>query len=41
MSGGTKTLRIYSKPVFVKAAKLANVTAATPPASGSIPSKGG
>ncbi len=34
MSDGSKVLRVYVKPVLVRAAKLANVTALTPPASG-------
>ena len=37
MSDGTKMLRTYNKPVVVKAAKLANVTAVTPPASDLAP----
>lgn len=36
MSDATKTLRAYSKPVVVKAAKLADVAAGTPPASGLV-----
>jgi hypothetical protein len=36
MSDATKTLRAYNKPVLVKAAQLANVTAVTPPASGPV-----
>jgi hypothetical protein len=34
MSDGSKVLRVYVKPVLVKAAKLASVTAETPIASG-------
>lgn len=33
MSDGSKVRRAYTKPVLVKAAKLADVTAVTPPAS--------